>query len=201
MTSTRQQIISMLQLKKFLSSQELSRALQLSPANIRHHLSILVKEGAIEVASLRKKNGKGRPDQIYSLTTQILSHNLGHLADVLLEELQENQSDKANTLFSNIACRLAQPVISTSQSLTQRLYLTIQRLNQMHYQARWEAHAEAPRIFLEHCPYAAILPDHPELCLIDKYLLEILLDHSVLHSVKLEKDNRGALYCLFTLVK
>lgn len=202
MTATRQQIISMLQTKKYLSAQEISRALQLTPSNIRHHLSVLEEEGVVEVASQRKKHGKGRPDQIYSLTHQILSHNLDRLASVLLEEVNRiSQFNIEDNLYSNIAFRLAQPEIPPSQTLPQRLYLTVQQLNDMHYQARWEAHADAPRIYLEHCPYASILPDHPELCRIDKYLLEKLLDHPVIHTAKLEKDDHGTLHCLFTAKK
>ncbi len=202
MRPTRQQIISMLQSKRSLSVQEISRALHLTPANIRHHLSVLEEEGVIEVASQRKTPGRGRPIQIYTLTQQILAHNLDALASVVLEELtQNNSSNSQNELFTRIASRLAQPEIPANQSLTKRLYLTVQRLNDMHYQARWEAHAEAPRIFLEHCPYAAILPDHPELCQIDAKLLNKFLNHQVILTSKLEKDSRGTVYCLFTAIK
>jgi len=202
MPSTRQQIISMLQAKKQLSSQEISHALQLTPANIRHHLSILIDEGVVEVASQRKKHGKGRPVQVFSLTREIASHNLDGLASALLDELKNGyQNNSLNQLFSNIALRLAPPGISTPHSLTQHLYVTVQKLNDLHYQARWEAHADAPRIFLEHCPYAAILPAHPELCLIDKNLLEKLLDHPVNQMAKLDRDKHGTLFCLFAVKK
>jgi len=202
MKPTRQQIISMLQTKHTLSAQEISRSLHLTPANIRHHLSILEEEGVIEVASQRKTPGRGRPIQVYSLTHQVLAHNLDALAGVLLEELLQNNSmHSQDEYFTRIASRLAQPEIPPNQSLTKRLYLAVQRLNDMHYQARWEAHSDAPRIFLEHCPYAAILPDHPELCRIDASLLNQLLDHPVTLTSKLEKDNHGTLYCLFTAIK
>ncbi len=202
MSSTRQQIIAMLQTKKYLSAQEISRALQLTPANIRHHLGILEEEGVIEVVNHRKTRGRGRPIKIFTLTQQAISHNLDGLASALLEELSpNNQSNTPKIFFARIASRLAQPEIPSNPSLTKRLFHAIQRLNDMHYQARWEAHADAPRIYLEHCPYAAILPDHPELCLLDANLLNKLLDHPVTQTSKLERDNHGMLYCLFTAVK
>lgn len=201
MISTRQQIIEMLELKKYLSTPEMSHALKLTPANIRHHLGILEQEGVIEVASQRKTHGKGRPIKIYTLSSQILSNNLDGLAAALLEELKHYEISIFDMLIARVASRLARPVIAPNQSLTRRLFLTIQRLNDMHYQARWEAHADSPRIYLEHCPYANILPEHPELCLMDKCILEKLLDHPVIQTAKLEKDDHGIQYCLFRTIK
>jgi predicted ArsR family transcriptional regulator len=202
MIPTRQQIISMLQTKIYLSAHEISRALHLSPANIRHHLSILEEEGVIKVAHQQKTPGRGRPIQMYTLTQQVLAHNLDRLANALLEELyQNNPNNDPDDISARIASHLALPVISPHQSLTRNLYSAVQQLNDMHYQARWEAHAEAPRIYLAHCPYAPILPDHPECCLIDKFLLEKLLDHPVIQTGKLERDDHGFLYCLFTAKK
>jgi predicted ArsR family transcriptional regulator len=86
---------------------------------------------------------------------------------------------------------------SQPASLTHRLYQAIQRLNQMGYQARWEAHSEAPRLLLGHCPYAAILSKHPELCQMDAYLLEELMGVPADQIKKLAQDSRGARYCLF----
>jgi predicted ArsR family transcriptional regulator len=58
-------------------------------------------------------------------------------------------------------------------------------LNQLHYQARWEAGAEGPRIILGQCPYAAVIGNHPELCRMDMSLLEGMLDTQVEQRVKL----------------
>ncbi len=69
----------------------------------------------------------------------------------------------------------------------------------MNYNARWEAHAEAPQVLLGHCPYRAIIQEHPELCKMDKYLLESLLDQQVDQIAKLEKDNQGIKWCVFAL--
>jgi predicted ArsR family transcriptional regulator len=69
----------------------------------------------------------------------------------------------------------------------------------MRYQARWEAHADAPRLTLGHCPYAAILPEHPELCALDAALLETLLGAPATQVAKLARDGRGGMYCLFVI--
>ena len=81
--------------------------------------------------------------------------------------------------------------------LTQRLYEAVSQLNALGYAARWEARVDAPRIILGYCPYASILEDHPQLCLVDEYLLETLLQAPVKQVAKLAHDTRGAPYCMF----
>jgi len=69
----------------------------------------------------------------------------------------------------------------------------------MRYQARWEAHKQAPHIIFENCPYIAILENHPELCSIDAELLSELLGEEVDQLSKLEKDARGLAHCRFRI--
>ena len=80
-----------------------------------------------------------------------------------------------------------------------RLASTVERLNAMHYQARWEAGAEGPRIVLGHCPYAAIIEKHPELCQMDLALLSELLGGKLQQTAKLESGAGGLPFCTFML--
>jgi predicted ArsR family transcriptional regulator len=84
-------------------------------------------------------------------------------------------------------------------SLTKRLSQTIQVLSQHHYQARWEAHSDGPRLLLGHCPYAAILEKHPELCRMDAYILEELVGTSVEQVARLARNSRGMTFCIFRI--
>jgi predicted ArsR family transcriptional regulator len=136
-----------------------------------------------------------------------MGHNLDKLAGALLKEL--NQSSEINTddLLHNVASRLVDRHIyrGTGKRLTStsgehfviRLQYTIEYLNKLNYRARWEAHSEAPRIMLGYCPYVDILPEHPELCLLDGYLLEELLGDPVTQISKLATDERGIPSCTF----
>jgi predicted ArsR family transcriptional regulator len=81
--------------------------------------------------------------------------------------------------------------------ITRRLALAIERLNTLHYQARWEAHAQGPRVIFELCPYTPIIARHPELCRMDKFLLQELLGLEVSLSAKLELNTRGLPFCMF----
>jgi predicted ArsR family transcriptional regulator len=111
--------------------------------------------------------------------------------------LNDRSDDERSLALEQIASHLVPGGDRLPASLTHRLYQAVQRLNELGYQARWEAHSEAPRLLLGHCPYAAILPGHPELCKMDAYLLEGLLGVPVAQTKKRAQDSRGARYCLF----
>jgi predicted ArsR family transcriptional regulator len=83
--------------------------------------------------------------------------------------------------------------------LARKLALCIDQINKMHYHSRWEAHASGPRIIIESCPYASVITKHPELCLMDKKLLEKYLGGSVEQLAKLEKGSRNIPVCVFSL--
>ncbi len=197
MISTRQLILDYLEKKSIATASEISRALSTTAANIRHHLSILSLEGVVEVVGERPTQRRGRPSQLYALASQAHQNNLGILAGALLDELLTSipENDRLNFL-KRIAIRLAgEP--APAKNLTQRLYLAIHRLNELKYNARWEAHRNTPCIILGHCPFAMILHDHPELCQIDGMLLENLLSTPVKQAEKLAIDNQGISYCKF----
>ena len=73
----------------------------------------------------------------------------------------------------------------------------MQRLQALHYQARWEARPAAPRLILGRCPYRPLLPAHPELCRFDAALLEALLGAPVEQTGMLVSDGKGLAQCVF----
>jgi predicted ArsR family transcriptional regulator len=162
------------------SAKELSLALRLTLPNIRHHLEHMLAGGWIEVAGQRPAKARGRPTTLYALRSAMQPNNFIQLADVLLQEtLSSLSSEQRKAFLHGVAQRMAKANGRPPQKLTPRLNQIVLFLNQMHYQARWEAHAEGPRIFFGNCPYAALLPEHPELCVMDAYLLEALLGTGV----------------------
>jgi len=206
MPTSRKLILEYLQHKPLTAAIELSRALKMTPANVRHHLRVLIEEGAVEVAEQGLPRGRGRPILLYSLTHQSQSHNLDGLAHALLKtHLADRSVEERSLALRQIASLLAAGearLPATQQAgqpgnLAYRLYQAVQHLNELGYQARWEAHSQAPRLLLGHCPYAAILSEHPELCQVDAYLLESLIGEPVTQTKKRAQDSRGARYCLF----
>jgi len=200
MTSTRQSIIDHLRHKQVASAAELSRLLKVTRANIRHHLSILVSESVVEVLGKKPASGRGRPTLLYALVSQAKRSNLDLLASALLEEIgYPHRAASLPESLHRIAQSLSGEAGGATGSLTQRLFQAVQRLNELNYQARWEARSAAPHIILGHCPYAALLPAHPELCRLDSSLLETLLGKGVEKVAHLARDERGLTYCLFAL--
>jgi len=173
-TTSRQRVLAYLQKQKTATAAEISRALGMTAANARHHLAILEKSGVVAAFSEGKEKRRGRPAQRYTLARFARGEGVIPLASHLLEEyIGSVPPDKREARLRRLARRFAGA--PAKGGIMQRLLETVRRLNQLGYDARWEAHAEGPRILLRQCPYAAILPEHPEICEMDAALLEYLL--------------------------
>ncbi len=198
MKTTRQRILEYLQVKGVSNAPDIGRALHLTAANIRHHLGVLEEEGALEVVGTRPGETRGRPTRLYALSRQTSAHNLDGLADILLQELGSAfPPEERRLLLERIARRLAGKSAAEVRSFTHRITQAVQRLNEMNYQARWEARSDAPRLILGHCPYAAILPEHPELCRMDAALLQEMIGSPVTQTACLARTPDGLSQCIF----
>ena len=200
MTTARQRIFAYIRKRRSVSASEISRDLGMSQANARHHLSILRKNGQVEVVGKRAAGMRGgRPIKIYGISRNILGDGLPALSGHLLDEWlgSVNAPEKASRL-KNLAKRLAgSSSRDVGASPMTRLAATVKHLNKLGYQSRWEAHADGPRIILGHCPYAAIIREHPELCQMDAALLDECLSQSVTQISKLEGEEEGRAFCVF----
>lgn len=198
MVSTRNRLLELLRSHPPITAIDLSRILQMTPANVRHHLAILREQGRVEVISERSILGRGRPRQLFRLTRT--ENNLDRLSDALLRQFlspiapQTTQAD-----WQKIAISIAGVEVRSSGKLPQRLLDTVQRLCNLNYHAKWEAHAQGPRIILGHCPYLPIIENHPELCQMDRLIIEHMAKIPVIQLAKLEKNPRGESLCVFAL--
>jgi len=185
MLTARQKILAHLKKTRAASAREIARALKMSAPNVRHHLGILVSDGRLEMMAVHQRGGRGRPEKIYSLSRAALGDNLAALADALMsvEGFRLNVDGTASQLLDS-----AQFI---NLPITKRLTLLVEKLNEMHYQARWEAGAEGPRVLFGRCPYAKIIERHPELCKIDSVMLEKALGSRVERFTKTESGVRG----------
>ncbi len=200
MKPIRQRILETLKTRKAATPKELSRALQVTPADVRHHIRKLIEEGLIVASGERPPQGRGRPSKIYQLARR--EDNLGLLATALLDELWAGLSAGEQAARTQaVAARLAGEPGDAPRHITQRLYQAVQRLNELNYDARWEAHADAPRVVLGHCPYVAIVDDTPALCQVDAFLLETLLGERVEQTAKRVQNRQGVRVCLFAVGK
>ena len=191
MITARHKVLAYLNKTRTASAREISRALKMPAPNVRHHLRVLVSDGRLELASVRGRDGRGRPEKVYSLPGAALGDNLSALANALLVESDSNVRMEA------LAERLVGETNLTGQPVARRLNLIVEKLNQMNYHARWEAGSAGPRIVLGHCPYAAIIEKHPELCQMDKALLHEMMGQSTEQIFKIGKD--GSSVCVFVV--
>jgi predicted ArsR family transcriptional regulator len=125
----------------------------------------------------------------------MLGDNLSVLSDALLTEA--SPSLQMEVLAERITRHLPGVTNLAGQPLTKQLSLTIEKINQMNYHARWEAGPEGPRIIFGHCPYAEIIKNHPELCQMDEAILKEWVGKPVTQIFKTGKD--GSSICVFTM--
>ena len=206
MPTSRQRILDFIEKNHVVTAAEISSALAVTQANIRHHLSILQDHGLVKVIGKRPPQTKGRPSLLFSLSSKYKGNNLEILLSALLSEINRGQSAVINILLAGVARRVAVldrgtskniNCTDSSQQLTLRLLSTIEQLSELNYRPHWEAHSEGPQIILGSCPYLNILDQHPELCIFDKYLIEELIANPVEQIAKLNKDERNIPYCMF----
>jgi predicted ArsR family transcriptional regulator len=193
--TSRQKILDYLKRNRSASSREIARTLHMTSANARHHLCSLAADGRVEVINQRQI-GRGRPEKVYRLAGTLMGDNLSALVDAILTEADGKIQMEA--LGERIA---GENIAAAGQPLMRRLASTVKRLNEMHYQARWEAGVEGPRIVLGHCPYAAVIEKHPSLCRMDAALLAKILGGGVRQTAKLESGGGGLPYCAFVFAQ
>jgi predicted ArsR family transcriptional regulator len=207
MKTSRQQVLDYVIAQRVVSANDLSRAMQMTEANARHHLHILSEQGLVSVVGRRAAQGKGRPVQLFGLSEGVAGHNLDHLAAALLGELLVGlPEDEQAQMVERLAVRMLndgerppgeqQP---GRTHLTQRLFQAVRHFNRFNYATRWEAHAIAPHLILGHCPYARIVGEYPELCRLDQFMIEHFVGARVEQIARLQPDRRGAQQCVFAV--
>ncbi len=152
--TTRFRILEYIRKYQTASVRELSALLGMSGANIRHHMSLLESNDLVESVGIRKE-GRGRPRQVFGLSRRVLGDGLDTLSGNLLSLWMEAlPGEKQEEGLKSLALRLAGQW-EPSQPVMKQVMSTVAKLNELHYQARWEAGAAGARILLGHCPYCS----------------------------------------------
>lgn len=191
MITSRQKVLNHLKRNRSVSAREVARALNMSAPTVRHHLGVLVADGLVEVMEIRPRRGRGRPEKLYSLSQTAMGDNLSVLVNALLGVTGSKMNLEA------VAVRILEPGQFSNLPSAKRLSLLVEKLNGMHYQARWEAGAEGPRVIFGRCPYARVIDGHPELCKMDAVLLKLALGQSVVRVSRNEAVAHGACPFIF----
>jgi len=212
MKTVRERILDYIRSHRAVTVTELSQAFQMTPANARHHLATLLEQGLLQVVADRPASGKGRPAHIFAISEQALGDNFDLLSGVLLDQIARQMDpqqldDVLRQLSGQLASRMSTPgklaeaTPKPGENMSRRLYRATEILNQCHYQARWEARQDAPRLVLGHCPFSTIVKEHPELCRLDAYLIEHFTGAPAEQTAKLAQDPAGLRFCMFRIGK
>lgn len=207
MKTVRQAVLEYIRTHTQATVEELSRVMQVTPANIRHHLAILKGQGLVEAAGQRPPSGKGRPRRFYRLTSLAAGDNLACLTNAVLNEyLGGLTTEQRQRTLRQVAHAMLAGSTNAGDwestrvaNLTRRLNNLVRLLNEWHYQARWEARLDAPHLILSRCPYGQIIAQQPVLCQLDQYIFEEALGRRVELSEKLAEDERGVPACLLVI--
>ena len=200
LTTARQRVLNYLKNQRSASAAQIGRGLNMSAANVRHHLSIMLADGRITLIGEKRRGGRGRPVKSYGLSEKSLGDNFALLSDAILGELLNGLSPvKRDGMLNAIAKTLAVQFEANNLNIpvTKRLAIIVDKLNELHYQARWEAGPQGPRILFAHCPYAAIIEKHPELCRMDEILVGNLMNAKACQLAKIGQQPIGSPYCVF----
>ncbi|MGE5249640.1 MAG: helix-turn-helix transcriptional regulator [Bacteroidota bacterium] len=194
-TTVRHRLLEYLKKNRIASAREIARALDMTAPGVRHHLGILVGDGRVVVTATHS-GGRGRPVKLYSLSTSLAGDNLAGMLDAALTEWQAGLTEEqCASALASLGARMGSLIAGDGPSLARRLSCVIEGLKGWHYEARWEAGAEGPRVIFGRCPYAAIIARHPELCQVDAAILAESL------GVPVEQKNKLHPACIFIVTR
>jgi predicted ArsR family transcriptional regulator len=185
MQPIRHRIVEILKENGTATVAELAVELDMAQVSVRHHLDILIGEDLVEASGVRRRDGAGRPSQIYCLApgaAKLFPQAHAMLADDMLREIKAMLSAaEIQGLFLRIAQKTARdaPLAMSYQSLEDRLDQVSAFLTQRGYTARWEARDGRYELYTCNCPFSGVAEQHPEVCAMDRILIQDLLSEAV----------------------
>jgi DeoR family suf operon transcriptional repressor len=174
LSATRRQIISSLQ-GGDRTVAELSAELGLTDNAVRSHLDSLQRQQLVVTSGLR--SGTRKPHTAYALTLQAkriffegCEPLLNQLISVLSAQLKQPQFEK---VLRECGRRMAQACSPTGsgRNLQERIEFALTALKTLGGQAAVEQQAGKMVIRGAACPWAAVVANHPEVCLAAEALL------------------------------
>jgi predicted ArsR family transcriptional regulator len=143
------------------------------------------------------KPGSDKPTEIRTRQPGVIGSDGEMQTASSSEDLREQQKDKSNYSWMGLLANILSAGFEPEGSGARRWNQVVNHLNQHNYRARWEAHATGPRILLRNCPYAALLTQHPEICQMDRFFLEKLLQIPLSHTARINPATGAPPACVF----
>lgn len=174
--STRGRIITLLR-RSSRTVDELAQALDLTHTAVRAHLAALERDGLVQQRSERR--GSRKPSSVYDLAPAaeyLFPKSYSQLLDQLLEGLHERMTpEEVEALMREVGRRMAAQWKIPPGELRVRLEAAVQVLNELGGLMEREIGGETVCIRGYRCPFAAVVPGHPEVCRLAEALLSELV--------------------------
>jgi len=197
--NTSQQILDYLSENPHATVRQISRALQVTAADVRYHLSNLLQQNLVNISVINKGSQRGRPARCYALTHQARPNNILSLARAALSLLLNGSPNPEKETLGQLANQLFPNQTEFSSSFTSKIIRLINRLNSAGYAARWEARPQGPRIFFSNCPYRQLLNQFPQLCEMDRLILQNQLNAETTLDQHIHPQKADPLTCQFSV--
>jgi predicted ArsR family transcriptional regulator len=167
LSSTRGKLITLLR-REAQTVEELASALRVTDNAVRAHLATLERDGLVRQVGVRRSGGSGKPAFSYGLAPEAERHFPRPYADVLdevLGELQERLApNQVEALLRASGSHLASRYPASDGPGATRLEKAVAALNQLGGLAELALRDEQPIIQGYSCPFAALVPNHPNIC-------------------------------------
>ncbi len=171
------QILQHLQRQGEATVKELAALLGVSATAVRDHLVHLQAEGLVEARS--ERYGPGRPRLVYTLSEAARSRfpkQYDRLITGLLRELIALEGpDKVEQLLERVSRRLAEEYADRMEGsdVPERLAELRRLLEQRGVPAEVAEAGDGIRLFA--CPFYDVAQDHPEVCSMERQMIEFVL--------------------------
>jgi predicted ArsR family transcriptional regulator len=184
MQQTRRHILEILKERKDATIDEIvsdltDRIGRITAVTVRHHLEILRGDGLVAAPTVRRRNAPGRPQYVYGLTERaadFFPNNYQGLATNLIEQMKEQLPlVQVNQILEGVADHMATAAMIPDAPLEVRLDHTVAYLNENGYAAEWSKDGEGMVLSIANCPYEQVSCNNPELCRMDKSLIDRLV--------------------------
>ena len=199
---TRQNIVEILKTRGHATVEELAEALALTPMTVRHHLSIL-EERRLVTADVQRGR-VGRPHYVYSLTPaadELFPKAYHILAERVLAKIKEQYgAQQARSILQDIAGDLAEPHLAelVGKRLEERLIHIEEIMAAEGFRVRVTNDSETPGVEVCNCAYRHVAALHPEVCELDRTLLESVLGRRL---VRVKHAPAGDDCCRYRMAK
>jgi predicted ArsR family transcriptional regulator len=207
MNFTQARIIQYLNDHPSSKTEDISYALGITPAGTRYHLHKMLADHLIEINLNHLESTRGHPVYLFRLCSQALPNGLDHIAEIALDTLHTQFMNHGDLYIPQILAEnfirklgVSKSLPSKMSKLTYRLSETAIILNQHKYQSKWEARVGSPLFMFGNCPYKAIVFGHPELCLMDKLILERLIAKPINQISKIGRGTPESINCRFSII-